>query len=86
MPDLPTLTVTGPQATRLLQSFGDAAGYKTWLKQALLDEVQRREARALDEAHNTAKRDALAALEAALPEPDPKPEQVVEAEAEAPKG
>lgn len=28
MPDLPTLTVTGPQATRLLQSFGDAAGYK----------------------------------------------------------
>lgn len=82
MPDLPTLTVTGPQATRLLQSFGDAAGYKTWLKQALLDEVQRREARALDEAHNEAKRDALAALEAALPESDAK----LEAAVEAPKG
>ena len=82
MPDLPTLTVTGPQATRLLQSFGDAAGYKKWLKQALLDEVQRREARALDEAHNEAKRDALAALEAALPESDAK----LEAAAEVPKG
>jgi len=82
MPDLPTLTVTGPQATRLLQSFGDAAGYKKWLKQALLDEVQRREARTLDEAHNEAKRDALAALEAALPESDAK----LEAAVEVPKG
>ena len=82
MPDLPTLTVTAPQATRLLQSFGDAAGYKKWLKQALLDEVQRREARALDEAHNEAKRDALAALEAALPESDAK----LEAAVEVPKG
>ena len=82
MPDLPTLTVTGAQATRLLESFGNAAGYKKWLKQALLDEVQRREARALDEAHNEAKRDALAALEAALPESDAK----LEAAVEVPKG
>jgi uncharacterized membrane protein YheB (UPF0754 family) len=70
MPDLPSLTVTGPQATRLLQSFGDAAGYKKWLKQALLDEVQRREARDLDEAHNEAKRAALLALRDELPAAD----------------
>lgn len=72
MPDLPTLTVTGPQATRLLAAFGTAAGYRSWLKQALLDEVQRREARALDEAHNEAKRVALAQLESELPESDVK--------------
>lgn len=86
MPNLPTLTVTAPQLAKCVEAFTDADGYKAWLKEALRDEVTRRTARNLDEAHNTAKRDALAALEAALPEPDPKPEQVVEAEAEAPKG
>lgn len=39
MPNLPTLTVTDEQATRLLAVFGDAAGYKTWLKQRLRDHV-----------------------------------------------
>lgn len=71
--DLPTITVTAPQATRLLAVFGDATGYRRWLKEALLDEVERREAHALDEAY-TAKAAALAALRAALPEPDPAPE------------
>ncbi len=70
MPDLPTLTVTAPQATRLLQSFGDAAGYKKWLKAAVRDEVMRRSARSLDEAHNAAKAAALADLDAALPPAD----------------
>lgn len=76
MPDLPTLTVTGPQATRLLQAFGTTGDYKAWLKSALLDEVHRREARRLDEEANVAKREALATLEAALPAKDdaePKP-------------
>ena len=72
--ELPTLTVTAPQATRLLAVFDDAAGYRRWLKASLLDEVERREARALDDAHNTSKAAALAALRAALPEPDPAPE------------
>lgn len=40
---------------------------RRWLKQALLDEVQRREARALDEAHYEAKRVALLALRDELP-------------------
>lgn len=86
MPTLPSITVTAPQLAKCVEAFTDADGYKAWLKTAIRDEVQRRTARNLDEAHNTAKRDALEALEAELPEPDPKPEQVVEVEAEAPKG
>jgi len=41
------------------------------LKAALLDEVQRREARRLDEEANSAKAAALVALAAELPAPDP---------------
>lgn len=32
MPDLPTLTVSQAQATRLLEAFGTTAQYKDWLK------------------------------------------------------
>ncbi len=60
-----------------MEAFPDADGYEAWLKEALRDEVQRRTARALDEAHNTAKRDALAALEAELPPADVKPDPAV---------
>ena len=70
MPNLPTITVTAPQLAKCVEAFTDADGYKAWLKAALRDEVQRRTARALDEAHNTAKRDAMAALAAELPAPD----------------
>lgn len=35
MPNLPTLTVTDTQMTRLLQTFGDVNGYKAWLKQQI---------------------------------------------------
>lgn len=73
MPDLPTLTVTAPQATRLLAAFGTTAAYRAWLKTALLDEVQRREVRRLDEDANTAKRAALATLDAELPPADVTP-------------
>lgn len=71
MPNLPTITVTDTQLAKCVAAFTDAAGYRTWLKAALRDEVLRREARRLDEAANTAKRDALAAMESELPAPDP---------------
>ena len=71
MPSLPTLTVSDTQLARLVEAFTDAAGYKSWLKAALLDEVQRREARRLDEEANSAKRAALESLAAELPAPDP---------------
>ena len=70
MPNLPTITVTAPQLAKCVEAFTDAAGYKAWLKAALRDEVARRTARALDEAHNAAKRDAMAALETELPPAD----------------
>lgn len=70
MPTLPSLTVTDTQLAKCVAAFGDAAGYKAWLKTALRDEVLRRESRRLDEAANTAKRDALAAMESELPPPD----------------
>ncbi len=70
MPNLPTLTVTAPQLAKCVEAFTDADGYKAWLKAALLDEVQRREARRLDEEANAAKAAAMAALAAELPAPD----------------
>jgi len=73
MPDLPTLTVTAPQATRLLAAFGTTAAYRAWLKAAVRDEVLRRESRRLDEDANTAKRAALAAYETDLPPADVTP-------------
>ena len=72
MPTLPNLTVTDAQLAKCVGVFGDAAGYRAWLKAALRDEVQRRTARQLDEDANTAKRAALAALEADLPPADVK--------------
>lgn len=71
MPTLPSLTVTDTQLAKCVAAFGDAAGYKAWLKQAVRDEVMRRESRRLDEEANTTKRAALAAVEASLPPADP---------------
>lgn len=71
MPDLPTLTVTAPQATRLLAVFTNVAGYQRWLKQALLDETLRREAARLHEVANVQVKAGLDALAADLPAPDP---------------
>lgn len=42
MPDLPTITVTTAQATKALAAFGDVAGYKAWLRQAVQTEVKTR--------------------------------------------
>lgn len=69
MPNLPTLTITQAQLDACVAAFTDANGYKAWLKTAVRDEVLRREARRLDEEANTAKRDALAAMESELPAP-----------------
>ena len=71
MPNLPTISLTQPQLDRCVAAFTDAAGYRVWLKTALRDEVLRRESRRLDEAANTTKRAALAAMESELPAPDP---------------
>jgi len=73
MPNLPSITVTDTQLAKCVAAFGDAAGYKAWLKAAVRDEVLRRESRRLDEAANTAKRDALAAYETDLPPADVTP-------------
>lgn len=78
MPNLPSITVTDVQLAKAVEAFGDAAGYKSWLKEAVREEVVRRTARALDEAHNAAKRDAIAAVEAALPPADVKADPVID--------
>lgn len=54
MPTLPTLTVTDQTLyQRLVAAFhSDPAEYKAWLKNALRDEVQRREAQAIIDQAN----------------------------------
>lgn len=42
MPDLPTITVTDAQATKLLEFFGDADAYKAWLREAIKREIRSR--------------------------------------------
>lgn len=39
MPNLPTLTVTDAQATRLLAAWGSVAAYKEWLRQNIISYV-----------------------------------------------
>ena len=71
MPNLPSITVTDAQLAKCIDAFTDAAGYRTWLKAAVRDEVQRRTVRQLDEEHNAAKAAALEALAGELPAPNP---------------
>lgn len=71
MPDLPTITVTGAQATKLLELFGNVAEYKKWLKEAVRIEAIRRQTVVLAEIANAQVRDGIAAFEAEIPEPDP---------------
>jgi hypothetical protein len=77
MPDLPALTVTAAQATRILDTFTGqtddqgqtltpASAYRRWLKERLREKVLAAEARALDEAHNVSKRQALDTLAGSL--------------------
>lgn len=60
MPDLPTITVTDAQATRILNAFGDAATYRAWLRQSVRDYVLSKEATAI-RAEQQAKMDAAVA-------------------------
>lgn len=76
MPDLPTITVTADQATRILQSFppnpdtGETSQevYRKWLKRQLRFKVLRDEEVALKEQQEVDRRAALAALEETLPQ------------------
>jgi len=70
MPDLPTITVTAPQATKLLELFGSAKEYKKWLKEAVRTEAIRRQTVVLAEAANSQVRDAIMAFEAEISAPD----------------
>lgn len=64
---LPTLTLDKTEADKIIAVFGDADTYLDWLAGVLRDELERRTARQLDEAHNEAKRVALLALRDELP-------------------
>lgn len=78
MPDLPTVTVSAAQATRILAAFKARAGvstqaeavtaYQAWLTDQVRDVVLTHEGRQLDEAHNTSKRESLEAIRKALPD------------------
>jgi hypothetical protein len=53
MPALPTLNVDNQDHwNRLLAAFGRGAEYRKWLRNALREEVTRREARALQDSTN----------------------------------
>lgn len=71
MPDLPTITVTAAQATKLLELFGDVPSYKKWLKEAIRQEAIRRHAAVLSNQANQTVRDGIAAFEAEIPPADP---------------
>jgi phosphate starvation-inducible protein PhoH len=70
MPDLPTITVTAPQATKLLELFGSANEYKKWLKEAVRVEAIRRQTVVLQEAANAQVRDAIMTFETEIPPAD----------------
>lgn len=60
MPDLPTITVTSAQATRITTAFGDVATYRAWLREQIKDYVVTKEAEAIYE-QATAQMEASAA-------------------------
>jgi hypothetical protein len=77
---LPTLTVPDAQGTRILDAykakFGTttnaetATAFKKWLAGEVRAVVVAHEAQQIDETNNANKRTALAAVEAALPDPN----------------
>lgn len=77
MPNLPTLSVTDPQATRLLAAFSNQTApdgtpltpqqaCRRWLKTALVNHVKNVEATALDAQHTQAVINLRAEADAAL--------------------
>lgn len=71
MPNLPTVTVTDAQATRILAVYGDAATYKAWLIEQIRAHVLTVEMNALESAHAQARLDKQAQVDAELPVPEP---------------
>lgn len=51
MPDLPTLTVTAAQATRIQNAYGSVEQYRTWLRQAIRNYVKAMERETLQEQY-----------------------------------
>lgn len=78
--NLPILTVTDAQATRILEAYKAKYGtattaetvraYKQWLAGEVRGVVMIHEASKIDETNNVTKRDTLATLHASLPDPD----------------
>ena len=67
MPNLPTLTVTDDQATRILAVFHDAPTYRRWLRDRVVETVLRAERTVLEGEAAAETTAALEALVAALP-------------------
>lgn len=77
--NLPTLSVPDPQAARILDAYKakfdtttqaeTVRAYRQWLAGEVKAVVIAHEAQKIDEVNNTAKRDALAALDLELPDP-----------------
>lgn len=73
MPNLPTISVSQAHFDRIVAAFpGDdaaakVAAYKAWLINNLIDEVERVEARSIEEAANADKQQKLKALRESLP-------------------
>lgn len=78
--NLPTLSLPDAQATRVLDAFKakfgttttaeTARAYRKWLAVAVREVVIAHEGQVIDEANNASKRNALAALQADLPDPE----------------
>lgn len=79
---LPTLTLDKPESDKIIAVFGDADTYLDWFAEVLRDELERRAARAADEAANTAKRQAVESALADIPTVTAKVEAAREAKAE----
>lgn len=66
--ELPTINVTDAQAQVLLQVFGTATNYRTWLKKALREEVESRVYQAAKTEANAIVKTALDTLKADVPD------------------
>lgn len=69
MPDLPTITVTAEQASRMLAAYGDTATYRTWLRRQVVEYVVAAEQNRMQGESLEAQRAATAATRAQLDPP-----------------
>lgn len=66
MPDLPTITVTAPQAQAILEAYGTVADYKAWLRREVREYVYDFRVRQATEDVNAARRTAIDTARAEL--------------------